>query len=1036
MRRFSTGGAVQSSGPLPPLPASAPRLPLPPPQQPFATYGFPQQPQQQQQRLQYTAPQAEPRGVPSPMMHQQPGSNAQSQSATMGLGSTSIAGNTHRAVPPHTQPAGVSPSGGNFALKLGPRETTGTAGSAHTTADLVLGNNYPQAGRRYSTGGLAAGVPREAPSAPTQQPWGAALVPYTGAGGATGASLPGGTLSSPVSSLPSGTPHAAAAAMPAMPTSYRLGSFSGPSESGGGGGATAVGAAAPTVGTGAGTGPSRGRKRELASLLASSPSKGDANRSGGVPAGTPARATMPVEGGGPGSKGETDRTFEVTRYGRPRMKPLAYWSSEKLVMGVKHEGVQGIHRGSEVGELVFSAVAKGPTPSKSKRRSSIGGSKGGGGGGKATTPRGKMNTPSKKGKGRRSSVKVEPLDGGEDDATLAEKEVVEGRGEEGGRPEIECEENHGEAIGEGNNLEDYSDLQQTDEVQMEGGGARGRGRGRGPGRGRGRGRGGGGGGSVKSPTPRKSNPKSTPSIGGKIRKEESGQGQGIDGVTPPRSRSGPSPSKKPKLSPMSGLATLAAAAGAQASAAVAAAKKAAAGGASYAALTPSAPPSADAEDSEQAHDKLPVTGQALPVVEGVSAGKMAELATTPLSMRAKRCGECLTCTAASPGRKKACEAIKALKMAAGAPGSDSPAKRKKQSASKTKLPKEVQGEEKPLAGAGLGTATAAEPNNTGVEGIVGPLLTAGGVPDFIDSAQKIDGKQKEQMKSPHQQQAEVKTFQRKKQGNAKADSKRPAEDLAPSEIAEEEDAGRPRRSTRQKTTAHTSEGTKSDAKEGHQAMNTADTAGNTAGAVGAGPSGQSLKPWSAEEIAALKEATLDVQPDQYYWQKVAARMPGRSVKECYDQYYDEYPTPQPNKKSKGSKLLVAVNDKAQKELELRPGASKKAIKNAVRKKGQQERLQKKAEQLAAASGDEGEMAEALVRQRDNARYVDQLLRGRNGKPLGTTTYRAPKPPAAPAVPKKGSKAAEELTAALAAARENSDWEKSDDDEDYYWSDAE
>ena len=50
--------------------------------------------------------------------------------------------------------------------------------------------------------------------------------------------------------------------------------------------------------------------------------------------------------------------------------------------------------------------------------------------------------------------------------------------------------------------------------------------------------------------------------------------------------------------------------------------------------------------------------------------------------------------------------------------------------------------------------------------------------------------------------------------------------------------------------------------------------------------------WSEEQVLALQEAQVEVDPAaKNYWQRVAARVPGRSADECYEKLFEDHPTP-------------------------------------------------------------------------------------------------------------------------------------------------
>jgi hypothetical protein len=89
--------------------------------------------------------------------------------------------------------------------------------------------------------------------------------------------------------------------------------------------------------------------------------------------------------------------------------------------------------------------------------------------------------------------------------------------------------------------------------------------------------------------------------------------------------------------------------------------------------------------------------------------------------------------------------------------------------------------------------------------------------------------------------------------------------------------------------------------------------------------------------------------------------------------------------------------------------------------------------------------EVSEEQQHRDKYIDQILRKRRGRALGMAPHRAPKPPTTTAAAGAGggggfragaSGVAREVTAALAAAREDEPDRDSGEESDYYWSDAE
>jgi hypothetical protein len=670
------------------------------------------------------------------------------------------------------------------------------------------------------------------------------------------------------------------------------------------------------LGSGSGGGVGAGRKRELASLLASSPA---VHHHIGT---TPLPTTMPVSGGDRPPGSEDDLTFEVTRFGRPRVAPLAYWSSERLVVGTKAAGAQGIDKGSASGDLLASAgtITK-KSGVKKNAEAPVAAKRGGRSIRRGRTAAGATTTTTSTRDGSRGKAAV-TIDDDDDDISLP--------------------------------------------------------------------------------------------------------------------------------APGSGIASIALAAGAKASAAAAAAKKKKTMLTTTAATTAAELPEPAARPISAS--PLPAiintttttptsvsNNKTLPEVKGVPATTLAALAATPPAQRPRRCGECISCL--NPSRKQACLTLRAL--GANPPLSRVSHKKKQQAAAAGASAKKVSGKKT--------TTTAARKRSPS------PPIAAKAAALPQDSEETNTEKQPIKKK---------RTLNR---------SKRKAETSIDTGAT---GAGGPvRRSTRQRSasvevTANYREPstvmdtvTKGNASVGPpSSRNTINKIALAAGGAGGGTAGAAVvvdpaSIWTAEQVAALHRGWLKVAPDaKNFWQKVAAMVPGRSANECFNKIYEKHPTPPAKKPAGGGgkKLLAAVRAGSVDTTTTEPlkvgGTSKQAVQNAARKIArQQQRLQQRAEEGAGGgSGKELLAAEPSEEQQHRDKYIDQILRKRRGRALGMAPHRAVKPSGntagASGAGGKGaggggfragaSGVAREVTAALAAAREDEPDRDSEEESDYYWSDAE
>jgi len=745
-----------------------------------------------------------------------------------------------------------------------------------------------------------------------------------------------------------------------------------------------------------------GRKRELASLLGSSPAFHHHIGS------TPLPTTMPVSGGDRPPGSDDDLTFEVTRFGRPRVAPLAYWSSERLLVGTKAAGAQGIHKGSTSGDLLASA---GATKKVAKKlRPSIGGSGGSNAGNKKKQE--EMVDVVERGMKRNDKVTT----------TTTTTSIAAGEDKE-----LEPEKRAVAPTDEDNALE-------APVAGRRGGRGRDKRVGTRGGRGRGRGRG-----------------KSTIITTGRGAVEEERKNEALVGATREDDdkyefleekeenalhRAVPSPRG-------GGIASLAVAAGAKASAAAAAAAATKKKKPTKIAAKPPAPVAhpSYASPSHAANTTTTPESKTLPEVKGVPATTVAALAATPPAQRPKRCGECPSCL--KPSRKQACQTLRAL--GANPPLSRVSHKKKQQQKSRT-----------PAAGGAAKDGKVVK-NKKIRKRSPSPNLPPAAA--LQDSEETIIEKQQNQQQ---QQGKKRRTFRKRKAGETSSDT-----------TATGTTAGPVRRSTRQRSASVEVTGngepstlldtaTKGTASVGPpSSQNLINT---TAAAGDGGAGGDVSAAWTAEQVASLHRGWLEVAPNaKNFWQKVAAMVPGRSANECFNKMYEKHPTP-PAKKitaagaaGGGRKLLAAVRG-GNKEAPEQPikvgGTSKQAVQNAVRKVARQQRLQQRAEEIAATGtggvggNKEGVTLEISEEQQHRDKYIDQILRKRRGRALGMAPRRAPRPPAAVAVSggaasgggggfrAGASGVAREVTAALAASKEDEPDRDSGEESDYYWSDAE
>jgi len=753
------------------------------------------------------------------------------------------------------------------------------------------------------------------------------------------------------------------------------------------------------VNSGTGT----GRKRELASLLGSSPALHHHVGS------TPLPTTMPVSGGDRPPGSEDDLTFEVTRFGRPRVAPLAYWSSERLVVGTKAAGAQGIDKGSASGDLLAGAgVMKKLIKKKNKPSMSRNGGGSANGGGKKKKQEEVMNVVERgitrdDRATRQVTATTDTLTAAvedqeyevtaaiaTDDVEALEAPVVAKRGGSG---------RDKSAAGVGSTR-----------------GARTLGRGRGR---------------------EKTTTRTARRVVNEETKSETTVGATSEGdeYDFPKKKEGNASGRAIKFprGKEGGIASLAVAAGAKASAAAAAAatKK------NKNTTSAAKPPAFVARPSNTSPLNTAITptittitatpgSKTLPEVKGVPASTVAALAATPAAQRPKRCGECISCL--KPSRKQACQTLRAL--------GDNPPLSRVSHKKKSQQP-----------------TTAKDVLKNRKRRSPSPSLPPPPAPAAQDSEETIMEKQQSQ-----QQVKKRRTFGKRKTREPSIDT-----------TATGATAGPVRRSTRQRSASVEVIGTG----EPSALLDTATKgiarvhpppSGNlidTTAAGAGGARGDVSAAWTAEQVASLHRGWLEVAPNaKNFWQKVAAMVPGRSANECFNKMYEKHPTP-PAKKNVGGggggggrKLLAAVrgggagavNNDAPGQPKKIGGASKQAVQNAVRKVARQERLQQRAEEISATAAGggggnkKGVALEISEEQQHRDKYIDQILRKRRGRALGMAPHRAPAPASAGGggggFRAGASGVAREVTAALAAAREDEPDRDSGEESDYYWSDAE
>jgi hypothetical protein len=222
--------------------------------------------------------------------------------------------------------------------------------------------------------------------------------------------------------------------------------------------------------------------------------------------------------------------------------------------------------------------------------------------------------------------------------------------------------------------------------------------------------------------------------------------------------------------------------------------------------------------------------------------------------------------------------------------------------------------------------------------------------------------------------------------------------------------------------------------------------------------------WTVTQVEALQRAWVEISPTvPNFWALIAKRVRGKSASECFAKHFSRHPTLRHKKVPAAAtkKLLEAAKQSYQKVGDgngggddlpassgLTGGVSKLAMQNAARTHARQLRMQQQAEEEAAGGGGRGgssknELVLVLEEQRQKHRYIDQILQKRKGKALKAVAPHvvARVAPAAAAMTRRiqVADAGRELRATLAAmheAEEKAEEVLSQEDADYYWSDAE
>lgn len=205
--------------------------------------------------------------------------------------------------------------------------------------------------------------------------------------------------------------------------------------------------------------------------------------------------------------------------------------------------------------------------------------------------------------------------------------------------------------------------------------------------------------------------------------------------------------------------------------------------------------------------------------------------------------------------------------------------------------------------------------------------------------------------------------------------------------------------------------------------------------------------WTAAQVSALKSAWLDLDPKApNFWAAVAARV-GRSAAECSQRWYDSCPTPGPP----AGRAAEAKPAARAPRLRAAGAAPTKSFVQRVAKIARREARWDSAAAAAERAGDDGALLaveEKRATQAATDRYIDQILRKRGGRAWGALLegrgggsglIAAAVAPSADASRARlaAEDARREAQAALAAqtvAAESED-ARTDEESDYYWSDA-
>ena len=191
--------------------------------------------------------------------------------------------------------------------------------------------------------------------------------------------------------------------------------------------------------------------------------------------------------------------------------------------------------------------------------------------------------------------------------------------------------------------------------------------------------------------------------------------------------------------------------------------------------------------------------------------------------------------------------------------------------------------------------------------------------------------------------------------------------------------------------------------------------------------------WTDEQVRALHWGWLELSPNTTnFWQKIAARVPGKSASDCFAKIYERYPTPKNKKKT--AKRTAAEMEAGSSVPQMGPRAKKSSVQTAARKHARQKREAGKKSKEEAEEDD-------ILHDDQRGKYIDQILKQRKGRAVGdiskivqqSTAGPLEKPPKRRDIDSKISN----IQAAIAAHRQQQDvQEDNDTSSDYYWSDAE